>query len=194
MSKLPKDKRDKIILVGMVTCIAAGGIWFALINAQRKALDNVRAQKATAEQRLRTGQAAIAVAAETENRHGEASAKLKICEAGMAASADMFSWFFETLNRFRAKYPVEIPQLSRETPSEVGLFPQFPYRAASFTVRGTAHYHEFGRFLADFENEFPYIRVQNIDLTPSPDVESSGPREQLSFTMDLVTLVRPIAP
>ena len=195
MSKLPRDKRDKIILVGMITCMVVAGIWFVLINSQRKALGNVRDQKSAAEQQLHTGQAAIAVAAETERAFAEAAAALKAREAGMAAPVDMYSWLVETLNRFRTSYPVEIPSLSRETPTEVGLFPRFPYRAASFTVRGTAYYHDFGRFLADFENAFPYIRVQNIDLIPSPDTDSaSGGREKLTFTMDLLTLVRPIAP
>jgi hypothetical protein len=91
-------------------------------------------------------------------------------------------------------YQVDIPQFGRETPSEVGIFPKFPYRAAVFNVKGSAYYHDFGKFLADFENAFPYIRVQNIELDSLAD--SSGSREsseKLNFKMELLTLVRPIA-
>lgn len=195
MSKLPKDKRDKIILVGLVTVVASAGIWFALINSQRRALVEVRKQKDAAEQQLKAGQTAITSAEKVEEDFQQATARLKLCETGMAASTDMYSWLFETLNKFRLGHQVDIPQFSRESPADVGLFPTFPYRASSFTVRGTACYHDFGKFLASFENEFPYIRVQNIELVPNPDVStSSSAREKLSFTMDLVTLVRPIAP
>jgi hypothetical protein len=65
-----------------------------------------------------------------------------------------------------------------------------------FTVRGFAHYHEFGKFLADFENKYPYFRVQNI-LLETAAAASTDPaaaqrrKEQLSFRMDIVALIKP---
>ncbi|WP_310582835.1 hypothetical protein [Deinococcus sp.] len=61
-------------------------------------------------------------------------------------------------------------------------------------MRGSAHYQDFGRFLADFENNFPCIRVQNIELDPVGAIAGSDHREKLNFKMELVTLVRPTAP
>ena len=61
---------------------------------------------------------------------------------------------------------------------------------------------------ADFENAFPYIRVQNLTLDPATAVDllASGDsrdprdglqpreaREKLTFKMELLTLVRPNA-
>ena len=112
----------------------------------------------------------------------------------MAAPNDMYSWLIQTLNTFRANYRVDIPQFGRELPAEVGIFPKFPYRAALFSVRGTAHYHDFGKFLADFENAFPFIRIQNIDLVPAASESSREAGEKLNFKMELLTLVRPVAP
>jgi hypothetical protein len=43
MNKLPKDKRDKIVLVGIVTVAAVAAIWFLLISTQREALRKVGA-------------------------------------------------------------------------------------------------------------------------------------------------------
>jgi hypothetical protein len=53
---------------------------------------------------------------------------------------------------------------------------------------GTAHYHELGRFISDFENEFPHVRLLNLGIELVPT--SSGERELLTFKMEIVTLVK----
>ena len=73
---------------------------------------------------------------------------------------------------------------------DVGLLAQFPYDAALFSVRGSAYFHDFGKFLADFENEFPYFRVQNISLTAGSE-GAVGTEEKLFFKMDVVALIKP---
>jgi hypothetical protein len=80
-------------------------------------------------------------------------------------------------------------------PTEVGALPRFPYKAALFNVRGTAYFHDLGKFLADFENSFPYIRVQNLELEPaaSSSATSTGDAEKLAFRMEIVTLINPNA-
>lgn len=196
MNKLPKDKRDKIILVALATAGVIAGVWFGLISTQMKSLAAVRQQHVDATQKLSTGNTTLKASQATQDRYNEAAGRLKVEEAGMAASNDMYSWLIQTVNEFRLGYDVEIPQFGRETSADVGPFPDFPYRSAVFTVRGVAFYHDFGKFLADFENKFPYIRVQNLELEPMADqaASASAAREKLSFKMDLLTLVRPIAP
>jgi hypothetical protein len=123
---------------------------------------------------------------------------LKTIEDEMA-SGDLYSWLIVTLNKFRIPYTntVEIPNFSRETVAEVLLLPSFPYKAATFTIRGTAYYHDLGSFVADFENTFLHIRLLNLEMEPlglpnsgavraSPDEE-----EKLSFKMEIVTLIKP---
>jgi Tfp pilus assembly protein PilO len=196
MSKMPKDKRDKIILVSMGTVVVVVAIVFALIKPQKDKLDVERKKQIAAEESVTRGNATVKAAQTVEAAFAEVNGKLKSCEANMAPPTDMLSWLTQLLNNFRLGHNVDIPQFSRETPTEVGTFAKFPYRAAVFTVRGSAHYHDFGKFLADFENTFPYIRVQNIELEPltSDSNASAATREKLSFKMELLTLVRPIAP
>jgi hypothetical protein len=194
MSKISKDKRDKIVLVGIGTVAAVVAIWFSLIGLQRKVLDDAQKRKIEAQQQVAKGTATLKGAKQIDEDLEKLSVKVKGCETAMAAPNDMYSWLIQTLNTFRAGYNVEIPQYSRETPAEVGIFPKFPYRAAVFSVRGTAYFHDFGKFLSDFENRFPYIRVQNIELESAGDVPgTANSREKLTFRMDLLTLVRPIA-
>ena len=86
---------------------------------------------------------------------------------------------------------IDIPQFSREVSCDIGMYGKFPYRAASFILRGTAFYHDFGRFVSDFENTFPYMRIQNIELEPNPVTTSANPddAERLQFKIEVVTPV-----
>ena len=54
---------------------------------------------------------------------------------------------------------------------------------------------DFGKFVADFENAFPYMRIQNIELDPNPSSSAnpSNEPEKLGFKMEIVALVNPNA-
>ena len=123
-----------------------------------------------------------------------ATQRLKAAESEMA-SGDMYSWIIDTMGKFREGYAVDIPQFSREVPCAVGLFPTFPYKAVLFNVRGTAYFHDLGRFLADFENRFPTLRVQNLEMEPvgASAANSATDPEKLTFRMEVVVLVNPNA-
>ncbi|MCF7707890.1 MAG: hypothetical protein K9N52_03205 [Verrucomicrobia bacterium] len=61
-----------------------------------------------------------------------------------------------------------------------------------FTIRGNAFYHDLGRFIADFENTFRFMRIENLSITPGGGTETSSQGERLSFTMDIAALVKPV--
>jgi len=194
MKSLPKEKRDRLILivVGTFGCMLA--IWFGLVRAQNKSLENIA--RKTIEQQNKVGNAVRLVGSTTEiqKKLEAATENLHALEIGMA-SGDLYSWMIMTVNKFRAGHRVDIPQFSREVPTEVGVLPKFPYKAALFNVRGTAYFHDLGTFLADFENNFPYLRVQNLELEPAAgsSATSTGDPEKLAFRMEIVTLVNPTA-
>jgi hypothetical protein len=56
-------------------------------------------------------------------------------------------------------------------------------------VRGFANYHDFGRFLADFETQYPFMRVRTFSL--SAGALETAASEKLSFEMEIVALVKP---
>jgi hypothetical protein len=58
------------------------------------------------------------------------------------------------------------------------------------TIGGTSYYHDLGKFIADFENQFPLFRVLNLEMEPAPSV-AGAEKEKLSFKMDVVALVKP---
>jgi len=196
MIKMSKDKRDKIILVGIGTVATLAVIWFLIIGDQLRSYGEARKQRDEARQQVSLGQATLKSGPSIEHDLADYSARLKVCEASMAAPNDMYSWIIQTLNSFRSGYDVDIPQFSRGSPAEVGMFSKFPYPAAVFTVRGAAYYHDLGKFLAAFENAHPYFRVQSIDLETGGNLDpavSQAQREKLLFKMELLSLVRPNA-
>lgn len=198
MKTLPKEKRDRIVLVVLSTVALLAALWYALISFQNATIASI--VKATSEQQIKVGNAQRLVSSgnQIQTDLEVVNQRLKAIENDMS-SGDKYSWIIQTINNFLAKnnyrdtHKVEIPQFSREVPSEVGMFVNFPYQAVVFTIRGAAYFHDFGKFLADFENTFPFLRVQNIDLDPSAasTLTNVGNPEKLSFKMEIVALVNP---
>jgi len=74
------------------------------------------------------------------------------------------------------------------------MIPDFPYRAANYLFGGSAYSHDLGRYLADWENQFPYMRILNLEITPDdpgPFAATTDDRERLNFTFEVSVLVKP---
>ena len=109
------------------------------------------------------------------------------------AAGDLYSWLINTLREFKAPYKVDIPQFSQiDGPEAMPMLAGFPYKQATLTISGTALFYDFGTFLADLENQFPYLRVVNLTLEPSPG-QVGNDREKLTFRMEIATLIKPAA-
>jgi len=195
MKHLPKEKRDRLILVCLGGLAVTAGLYYGLIATQRNSLEEMAKTQTEQEIKLQGAERLVSSTPQIQRNLEATLASLKAVEATMASGDDMYSWIILTVNTFKENYKVEIPQFSREVPSEVGMYARFPYRAAVFHVRGTAHYHDFGKFVADFENAFPYMRIQNIELEPASASASSAQAEaeKLAFKMEIVSLVNPNA-
>lgn len=192
-SKLPKEKRNQLILVVVGTLAVLGALGFGLIKFQYDNLTSYAARQLAAEAQLKKMDDAVKRKELVESVLAEATQTLADKEAGIA-SGDLYSWMYATIRKFQKNYKVEIPQLSPiSAPAPVTLIPNSPYKQATMQVAGTAYYHDLGPFIADFENTYPLIRIVNLNLelnrSPAP-----GDREKVTFKMDLVTLVKPTQP
>jgi Tfp pilus assembly protein PilO len=194
MKNLPKEKRDRLILVIVGTVTIVVGLYYAVILSQRKTLASVAKKKEEQENKFSSAQRLTGSVDHFRKDLDASAARLKSIESTMA-SGDMYSWIILTVNSFKENYQVDIPQFSREVPGEVGMYGSFPYKAAIFHIRGTAFYHDFGRFVADFENTFPFMRIQNIELEPSggSNANKADHTEKLAFKLEIVALVNPHA-
>jgi len=82
---------------------------------------------------------------------------------------------------------VDIPDIGHPDVETMDLLPSFPFKQVKFTITGKAYYHDLGKFIADFENTFPHIRVVNLQLQPD---QANGSDEKLSFKMEVIALVK----
>jgi hypothetical protein len=105
------------------------------------------------------------------------------------ASGDLYSWTYDTIRRFKQPYKVEIPEIGHPTIGEMDLLPSFPYKQIRLALNGTGYYHDVGKFISDFENNFPHSRVVNLIVEPAFGSDPSN--EKLSFRMDVIALVKP---
>ena len=190
MSKIPKAKKSQMILVSMATGVVIAGLWFTLIQSQQasrvvveKKTNDVRAKITKAEGMLKK-------ADQIQTDLHEKAATLEKIEDSMA-SGDIYLWMINTMNDFNKTHRVTVADFQRETLGEVGIIPKFLYKAATFPIKGTGYFHDIGRFLADLENTFPYLRVQNLELTPGTKTPTTPDAEKLNFRFEVVALVKP---
>lgn len=189
MNKLSKAKKQQIALVLLAAATIMAGLWMFVIKSQYQRLEAIAKKTAAMQEKVNKGEMLLKKADQVE-ADLEADAKaLEEIENGMA-SGDIYLWLINTVNRFNASQKVTLVDFPRETVGEVGLLPKFPYKAATFPVRGTGYFHDIGRFLADFENSFPYVRIQNLDLTPAGK-STADDAEKLNFKFEIVALVKP---
>jgi hypothetical protein len=198
MARLSKEKRNRLILVITLTIALGVGLWYGIITTRKERLEETKASIRAAIDRLEKAKTLVKQADKAEAQLAAAMNKLKVVEDSMASGVDHYTWAIQLFDKARASHEVKIIETTRPVKGDVGLLAQFPYQATIFTVRGAGHYHDFGKFLADFENSFPYFRVQNLSLAPGLD-SSVGPDtqtavtgvENLSFRMEIVALVKP---
>jgi Tfp pilus assembly protein PilO len=190
MSRLSKEKRNQLVLAAMMTLAVTVGLWFTLIRYQQDGLRRLASEKATVQSKLSQIRETIKNSRQIETQLAEVSGQLEIQEKDMA-SGDLYSWMVNFIRKFKLPYQVDIPQFNSGKGAEtMNLLPKFPYKQVTVTIVGTAYYHDLGKFIADFENEFPASRVLNLDLAPA-SVQSPEEREKLSFRLDIVSLVNP---
>ena len=190
MIKLPKAKREQLLQVALGTVLVLAALWIGVISQQLSVLGKRDTSVADLEQKLAEAKRTLSREDEINAELAAKTARIQAIEDTMA-QGDLYSWIILTMNRFKSKHRVEIPDFSRELRGPVGLFPDYPYEAATFTLRGTARYHDFGMFLADFEREHPFMRVQGLSIEPAKEGEPAT-QEKLEFKMEIVALIKPV--
>ncbi len=190
MNKLSPDKRKQLVLAAVVVAGLLAGLGYGLIRPQYQTWLSLAGKREAARDRLRQVKQAIEHADQIESQLAEASQRLAKIETDMA-SGDLYSWAIDTIRKFRLGYKVDIPQFSQiDGPKDMPMLPRFPYKQATLTISGTAYYFDLGKFIADFENQFPYARLSNLTIEPV-QAASVSDREKLAFKVDIATLVKP---
>lgn len=118
-------------------------------------------------------------------------AELAKREAGLAADRDTYLWMMQTIMPFiQPRKNLNMPGVSQPVIGADSLVSRSPYKVAVFKMKGVGYYHDFGKFFADFENTFPYFRIQNWDMFPAGGGSGSD-GEKINVSFDIVVPVRP---
>jgi Tfp pilus assembly protein PilO len=183
-----KDKRNKLILTVVIICALLGLFFFFVIRAQYASIAAVVQKTNDQRGKLDKIKKAVKMSVATEAELGDLSDKLQQAEQNMA-SDDVYAWSYDFIRHFKTGYAVNIPTVDQPAVSDVDLLADFPYRQVKISLNGSGYYHDFGKFVADLENKYPYMRVVNVTLESSANPVVDG--EKLNFRADIIALVKP---
>lgn len=200
MNKLSKEKRDKLALV----CLGVGGLlavlYFFVISNQRDTLAEIATKLETLDGKTVKADRLLKREADVRREMEERKGQLGELERGMAPPANFYLWFSRLIGprlQTNSLTLLDLPQPSTNSP---GVLPKMPYTAQVFDLAATGYYHDFGKFLADFENDFPYMRVELYRIDPDLGFRSGGGNEgeaslshtnQLKFRFRVFALQKP---
>ncbi len=189
MNRLSKEKQTQLAIVIFVTLAVVGAIWFLVITTEQKNIQAATSQAVELRDKVDKAERLLAQKTQIEDRRRIDIEELTAIEEGMAPG-DKYAWFVPLLNKFSEPYKnVALVKVEKERVRDAEIIPNFPYQAASFRVMVTAFYVDFGRFLADFENTYPYFRVQGLEMLPT--TSPTDDKEKLDIRFEIVTLIKP---
>jgi len=197
IKQLSNEKKQHFALVLIGTVLALSVVFFLVIRPANAGIAKLKGDLEAAEKKYNDAAKLVRSAEAEEEKLAAREAQLGAIESTMV-SGDINLWIRLTYEKFRtqAPYKVEIPNFPPPVLGNMDMIPEFPYKAATYRVAGTAFYHDLGKFLSDFENFFPFMRVLNLEITPEDELgtlNTGVDRERLRFSFELNTLIRPTA-
>jgi Tfp pilus assembly protein PilO len=180
MNKLSKEKKDKLLLTGLAALGTIAVLYFLVITDQKAEIDSLK-NKISALSSKRDMSSRLGKKGGDIQANFEAQKKiLEQKQAEMPRPEEDHIWFIRIMEDMRSKYGLELDDIVPPQPVEAGVLPKFPFRAISLSVSMVGSYTDFGRFLADFENRYPYMRVQNLTIAEERLAVVTRPGESLA--------------
>jgi Tfp pilus assembly protein PilO len=187
MKRLSPAKRNQLIMVLLITIAIISAEYFLLIRPESSENSGLIQSTKDRQDDLAKYKKVIFEAQSCSNQLASLSLQLSGEEKDIA-TGDVYAWIYDTIRRFKENYHLNIPAIGQPTIGEVDLMPNFPYKQVRLSLSGTGYYHNLGKFVSDFENTFPHMRLVNLAIGTTDSSDSS---ELLSFHFDVVALVKP---
>lgn len=185
---ISKQKQIALLKLGAITAAVLLVLWFFLVrsaqtsvNEKTNAVNNLTKIIVLKKQVITTDEKTKASLAESARQLQEIEDQMVI--------GDVYLWIEKTLHDFEIRNQIEFTKYDPPQMTDSALSLKLPYKTVSFSVTGSAAYHDLGTFLANFENSYPYIRIQRLELEPASFGSSKD--EKLTFLMEMQVLVNP---
>jgi Tfp pilus assembly protein PilO len=195
MNKISKDKRDKLILtiIGVVGVLSV--LYFLVITDQKDEIAQLQSKITAMRSKKDTAERLNKRTAEVDANLAAQKKILAQKQSEMPRPGQDHAWFLNLMEERRRKYNLEVDDIKTPDAIEAGILPKFPFRAQALSVAMIGNYYDFGRFLADFENSFPYMRIQSLKIVPEVRAatrpgESAEAGDKLRFTYKVIALVK----
>lgn len=182
------EKRISLIKLGLVTAAVLLTFWFILIRPVRARVTQNSKASAELTKKIEAKNDVINRGKTIKEDLNDASRRLKRIEEQMV-SGDTYLWIIKTLRDFETPDRIEFAKYDPPQIIESIATGKLPYKTAAYSITGTSTYHDFGRFLARFENIYPHIRIHRVDMEPVGGGIAFD--EKLSFLIELHVLVKP---
>jgi Tfp pilus assembly protein PilO len=200
MSKLSKEKRDRLILVTLGAIGVAGILYTFVLSNQKDELFSLQSRIASTRDKLSKAERLAKNGRTIEETLSEAREKLAAKEKDMVPEGQEFYTFFKLFDQFRHQSKLEtsfIGTIGKPEFENPGVLPKAPYKAAVFPIKANGYYHQIGKFISDFENAYPYMRLQTVHLQPEPlsrvtlpQEGSTTPNENLNADFKVVAMIK----
>jgi hypothetical protein len=187
VSKLSKKQRDQLIMVAFGTVALMAALWLLVVVSEKQELADIRQTTETMKEKITRADNFLRRADEIEDTLQARDAELSKREEMLGPARDTYSWMVTKVISplVLAHKGVNVPVVSQPEFTDVTAIPKFCYKGVLFRVKANGYFHDFGKFLADFENSYPYFRIQNLDMIPS------GDGEKLNILFEAVALLQP---
>jgi len=190
MTKLSRVQKERLVFIVMMTSLLSVVLYQMVITPAKDVL-TVRARLlGDWQQAQRGGKSQVEVLADLNHDYDDANARIRQAETSIAAG-DPYRWLMKTLPNFYEADPVDLLNYEPPVIHDWQINPKVPYRAVTFTVSGTAYYHDLGRLLMVLENTHSYIRVRRLDLEPKHSADPDDKDdEKLNFRLEFDSMLR----
>jgi hypothetical protein len=179
--KLSKDKKQKIVLICIVTLIALSGVVEFYVLKNWKALVDTKSQIAKLNDQIHQAERDARQATQDVAHRAEVKSFVETQYATMI-SGDPFAWVVRELSLLAEQEPVHVAALhpSDRVETKSGI----PSYSTRIEFSGT--YDQIGAYVRDLENRFPTSEIQSLSVAGG--AEDKGRHEA---TVEIALRVQP---
>jgi Tfp pilus assembly protein PilO len=165
---LPKEKLQRIVLVGMMALIGMVMAWFLYGHKQWVALNVNRASIVKLKEDIAKAKQSAQAMAQTMS-HREEMQKFVEAQRATMVSGDSFAWVVREIAQLAGSQPV------RDITMRPGGVLQHPrkdrYELYVTRIEFVGSYDQIGAFMQELENKFPEAEIRFMDITGSDNAE-----------------------
>lgn len=166
---MDQDRRNRLLLVVLMTLLGVVVVYYGVISPLGYQLRQ-EATRLEDEQRKLAGLQQQLVHMERFMEEAAKQKELLRDWKGRVPTGTVVRWFLDSVLQLAKGDGIISPDIKTPSILSVGDKGDLGYSRVSIGVVGIGEYVQVGRFVADFENEFPFSEVQTLKL----EVGSSG--------------------